>query len=306
MNYTLTNAVDWLRNQGWDPRIHIAANADLVNVFLIVTTRYTVLVDTLLNATTARALLDYAQPYLVTRPLLVINTHADWDHAWGNELFAGPKPLYPAPIIAHHACAARLRGEESRATLAAMQQENAELFANITLTPPTLTFADSLTIDGGDLTLHLVHTPGHTEDHIAIHIPEISTLLPGDAAEYPFPMPDSPQTLPTLRASLHNLAAFEATNALYCHAPLTSGPQLIHDNIAYYDTLERTCRTALTRGISITGLDDAALPAALDCPLTAVAPAQGAWQDLDQADLLERHGEQLRYMWEWLNEEIHA
>ncbi len=103
-----TNQVTWHPNQGWDSRIHIAANGELVNVFVVVTERYVVIVDTLINAITAKALADYAQPYLSGRQLLVVNSHADWDHAWGNQLFAGPNASHPAPIIAHVKCGAAL------------------------------------------------------------------------------------------------------------------------------------------------------------------------------------------------------
>ncbi len=300
MGYTLSNDVEWLPNQGWDARIHVAANANLVNVFMVVTARYVVLVDTLLNATTATALLEHARPYLTGRQLLVVNTHADWDHAWGNQVFAGPTAAYPAPILANVTCAARLRARASQETLGHMRQERADLFDEVILTPPTITFDNTLVIDGGDLTLELLATPGHTPDHLAIYLPEIRTLLPGDAAELPFPMPDTPHDLPQLRASLHRLAAYNAPTVFYCHAPTATGPRLIHHNIAYYDALERACRAARTRGFEPAQVEDADLPAALRCPLDAVAPANGAWDDLDQDDLLERHGEQLRYMWEWL------
>src|SRR3954465_14657942 len=101
MEETYTNKIEWLATQGWDSRIHIAANGDLVNVFILITERYVILVDTLINPVTARALVEHAQPYLPGRQLLVINSHSDWDHAWGNQVFAGANAPYPAPIIAH-------------------------------------------------------------------------------------------------------------------------------------------------------------------------------------------------------------
>ncbi len=62
----------------------------LVDVFIIVSERYVVLVDTLINARTAAELLRIAEPHLAGRQLLALNTHSHWDHAWGNQLFAGP------------------------------------------------------------------------------------------------------------------------------------------------------------------------------------------------------------------------
>ncbi|HZJ49394.1 MAG TPA: MBL fold metallo-hydrolase [Actinomycetota bacterium] len=50
-----------------------------------------------------------------------------------------------------------------------------------------MTFAGPFRIDGGDLRLDLVETPGHTEDHVSVWIPQLRLLLAGDAVEHPFP-----------------------------------------------------------------------------------------------------------------------
>src|SRR5215203_2375645 len=202
MDDTLTNEVAWLPNQGWDARIHIAANGELVNVFLLVTERYVILVDTLLNPVTADKLVDFAKPYLSSRQLLVINSHSDWDHAWGNQLFAGPNALYPAPIIAHEKGRTEIFHSGNLDLLQSAQRERPDIFGHssygdLVITPATVTFSHDLWIDGGDLTLHLFPTPGHRADHIAIYIPEISTLLAGDAAEIPYPIIQRSADLPT-------------------------------------------------------------------------------------------------------------
>jgi glyoxylase-like metal-dependent hydrolase (beta-lactamase superfamily II) len=297
-----TNQVEWLPNEGWDPRIHVAANGDLVNVFVLVTERFVVLVDTLLNPITANTLVEYAQAYLPGRQLLVINSHSDWDHAWGNQLFAGPNAPYPAPIIAHVASTSLYDGPEKVESLRKMQSEQPDIFADVAITKPTLTFHSRFDIDGGDLTLHLFPTPGHTPDHIAIFIPEISTLLAGDAAEIPYPIVYNALDLPVLRASLTAMANLQPQMAFYCHAPPSAGPQLLHDNIAYYDALEAACRSAMERGLTITQLADTELPAALECNFTDVTPTTGAWTSVSPYSRTERHGQQLRLMWAWVEQ----
>jgi glyoxylase-like metal-dependent hydrolase (beta-lactamase superfamily II) len=297
-----TNQVTWLTNQGWDSRIHIAANGDLVNVFVLLTERYVILIDTLINPATANALATFAQLLLPSRQLLVINTHSDWDHAWGNQLFAGPNAPHPAPIIAHVECATQFDSPEAFSTLTQMQKEAPSIFDDVRLTKPTLTFSKHLAIDGGDLTLNLFPTPGHTPDHIAIYIPEISTLLAGDAAEFPYPFACDDTTLPTLRASLAKMAGLNAATALYCHAPPTIGPQLIHDNIAYFDALEAACRAALARGVDPTQIPDQELAAALDCEFTSVAPSTGIWAEVSLNARTAGHAEQLRLMLTWLTQ----
>jgi glyoxylase-like metal-dependent hydrolase (beta-lactamase superfamily II) len=305
MDYTLTNDVTWLPNQGWDERIHIAANGDLVNVFVLVTDRFVILVDTLLNPTATNHLVEFAKPYFASRQLLVINSHSDWDHAWGNQLFAGPHALYPAPIIAHENARTESFHPENLELLQRLRVERpnifgASAFGEIIITPPTLTFSHDLWIDGGDLTLHLFPTPGHSHDHIAIFIPEISTLLAGDAAELPFPMIESSADFPALRSSLHAMANLQADNALYCHAPPTIGPQLLLDNIAYYDAIEATCRAALSSGFNPDIVATADLPAILHCKFATVAPTTGAWEDVSERARTTHHAQQIRFMLAWL------
>ncbi|MCB0068156.1 MAG: hypothetical protein KDD77_13425, partial [Caldilineaceae bacterium] len=75
-----SNQIDLLPNQGWDERILVCRNGRLVQTFIVVTARYVVLVDTLINAATARQMVAFAEPHLAGRTLLVVNTHADYDH----------------------------------------------------------------------------------------------------------------------------------------------------------------------------------------------------------------------------------
>jgi glyoxylase-like metal-dependent hydrolase (beta-lactamase superfamily II) len=292
-----TNDLQLIPNQGWDPRILVCRNDELVDVFVIVTERYVVLVDTLINATTAEKMVAFAQPHLThNRQLFVVNTHADYDHAWGNQLFAGPQARYPAPIIAHRLCAERFRRSDGvPRTLFEMQEEEPTIFGEVRLTPPTLLFEDELWIDGGDLTIHLFATPGHQPDHLSLYLPEIQTLLAGDAAELPYPIVDEGGMV-ALRQSLAKMAALQPQTALYCHAPVSIGPQLLHDNIAYFDGLERRCQSAKARGVNILPEDDAALIQLLACPYEAVTPTGEHWQQVHEAYRTRVHARRLRVM----------
>jgi glyoxylase-like metal-dependent hydrolase (beta-lactamase superfamily II) len=292
-----TNDLQLLPNQGWDPCILVCRNGGLVDVFIIVTERYVVLVDTLINATTAERMVAFAQPYLVdNRQLLVVNTHADYDHAWGNQLFAGPRALHPAPIIARRLCAKRFHQQDDLPQrLREMQAQEPAIFDEVRLTPPTVLFDEQLWIDGGDLTLQLFATPGHTQDQLSLYIPEIQTLLAADAAELPYPIVNE-GGMASLRQSLAKMAALQPTTAFYCHAPVTIGPQLLHDNIAYFDGLERCCRAAHARGIITLPEDDAELIQLLACPFELVTPTGEHWQNVDEAYRTRVHARRLRVM----------
>ncbi len=284
----------------WDPRILICRCAPTVDAFIVVTARYVVLIDTLLNPATAGAMLTLAREHLGSgRTLLVVNTHADWDHCWGNQLFAGPDATTPAPIIATVACGARFRAGGVATTLASQRAAQPERFAAVCLVAPTILFDERLTIDGGDLTLELFRAPGHTDDHLAIFIPEIGTLLAGDAAESPFPFAASAEGLPQLRATLARLALLRPPMTLYCHAPETSGPALLDRNTAYFDRLEAVCRAALARGVPPTLITET------DAEMLGSFPFGEAISGIvvlesQMATYLDGHRAHLRMMLDWL------
>ncbi len=295
-----TDRVDRLPNGGWDPRLLVFANPPLVQVFAVITRRYVVLIDTLINPATAQTMLDHLAPWLSARALLVVNTHADYDHAWGNQLFAGDAPVTSAPIIGHRRCAAEFAAPATTALLAEFRAREPHIFGDVILTPPTVRFDDALTLDGGDLTLELIPTPGHTPDHISVWLPAIGTLLAGDAAELPFPFAAQPADLPAMRASIARLAALQPTAALYCHAPVACGPQLLRDNLAYFDALEGKCREALARGVEPDAVPDDALPGVVDCRYADVTPQTPPWLTVDAATAAQDHARQLRMMLAWL------
>src|SRR5581483_7943869 len=170
-----------LPNGGWDDRIHVfRSRDDEVDTFAVVTARSLIMIDTASVPEVSAGIVELLRPALVGRELLVVNTHADYDHAWGNATFALDGP-FPAPIIGHELARERLLGEDSRKSLTAKTAQDSA-FASVRLVPPTLTFATGLRIHGGDLTLELLPTPGHAEDHVSIWIPELRVLLAGDSA----------------------------------------------------------------------------------------------------------------------------
>jgi glyoxylase-like metal-dependent hydrolase (beta-lactamase superfamily II) len=231
------------RAGSWDPRLHVLRAGDEVDTAVLVTARYFVVVDTMSTPHDARAALALVREHAASRAALVINTHSDDDHAWGNQIYAIPDGDLPAPIIGHALGPARLTSAGARALLAQRQREHPR-FAGIRLTPPNITFPDSLQIDSGDLTLDLVHTPGHTPDHISAWVPELRLLLAGDAAEYPFPHVPDGASLPVLRASLQRMAALQPAMVIPCHGG-TTAPDLLARNAAYFDLVEARARDAL-------------------------------------------------------------
>jgi glyoxylase-like metal-dependent hydrolase (beta-lactamase superfamily II) len=223
-------------SRGWDARVRVFFSRDEVETFVLTTRRYLIVVDTGTTPAVSAAIMEMVKDDLAGRRLLVVNTHADYDHAWGNTTFHDDGP-YPAPIIATRLARERLMGQESRDRLERMRLQD-ETLNEVRLVAPTLTFDGDFQIDGGDRTVQLLATPGHTPDHVSIWIPELKLVLAGDAAEFPFPWIDTPADLPLLRDSLRRLVALEPFMVLPCHGETTT-PDLLTNNLAYFDEMER-------------------------------------------------------------------
>ena len=67
-------------NSGWDSRIQCLKCGDLVRSYLIKTERFLLVYDTLLGPKSGGFLREEALRFADSRPLLVVNSHADWEH----------------------------------------------------------------------------------------------------------------------------------------------------------------------------------------------------------------------------------
>lgn len=163
------------------------------------------------------------------RPTLVVNTHADWDHTWGNAAFPD------TPIIAHRLCRAEMLTKGQR-TLTEKRVKEPERFRDVAIMPPTITFAEFMDIDLGGLTLSVHHLPGHTVDEAVVHLPEAGFLFAGDAAEWPIPTTDEGPLRPWADALRRWAARDDVRAVIPSHGPVGDA-QLLRDNAAYLDAL---------------------------------------------------------------------
>ena len=74
-------------NHGWDSRIKCIKCGDLVRSYLIKTKRFVLVYDTLLGPKSGGFLREQALMFADGTPLVVVNSHADWDHYFGNMMF---------------------------------------------------------------------------------------------------------------------------------------------------------------------------------------------------------------------------
>lgn len=162
------------------------------NAGLICDGEETLLVDTLFDLPSTSTMLKTmhdAVPASRTMRRLV-NTHANGDHTFGNQLVKG------AEIIACRACAEEYAEypPEAAAARAAKWRELGEGgafaheimwsrfdYSGLVSTPPTLIFENRLTLFVGDTRVELTHLgSAHTRGDILVHLPEKKILYTGD------------------------------------------------------------------------------------------------------------------------------
>ena len=85
-----------------------------VDAYIIITDRYLIMLDTMLCPEDVSAMLQSVSTEIIGRSLLCVNSHADWDHIWGNCYFTGE---HSAPIIAHDHCFKRMQSSEAQQEL---------------------------------------------------------------------------------------------------------------------------------------------------------------------------------------------
>jgi glyoxylase-like metal-dependent hydrolase (beta-lactamase superfamily II) len=147
------------------------------------------LVDTLFDLDLTRAMLDAMAPITAADPIAtLVNTHANGDHCYGNQLVTG------AEVIASAASAAEMESLPP-STLAMMTSldlgDAANRYVKAAFGPfrfddiepphPDRTFTGRLDLDvaGERVELHEVG-PAHTAGDVLVHLPERSAVFTGD------------------------------------------------------------------------------------------------------------------------------
>lgn len=164
----------------------------LNNAGLVAGADKVMLVDTLYDLPRTKAMLtamSAADPRAEAVDI-VVNTHVNGDHCFGNQLLTG------AEIIATDACAAEFATEtppelmqaliEQAPAMGALGKFFSEAFGRfqyegITLTPPTRTFTGELTLDLGGRQVVLIEVgPCHTRGDAMAWVPDAKVLFAGD------------------------------------------------------------------------------------------------------------------------------
>jgi glyoxylase-like metal-dependent hydrolase (beta-lactamase superfamily II) len=155
-----------------------------LNVGLVLGDGACLVVDTHGSTADGRELAEAVR--LVTAdPWVVVDTHAHFDHSFGNAAFR------PAQIWGHRRCAENLRvyGEVQRQVIAAAarragQPETAERLEATEIDPPDELVDDVVSLTVGGRPVHLRHLGrGHTDNDVVAVVADAAVLFAGDLVE---------------------------------------------------------------------------------------------------------------------------
>lgn len=167
-------------------------------------------------------------PLLGNRGLVIVYSHADWDHVWGTSGL----PYEEAAILGHRACLERFSADVPR-TLREKQEAEPGKWDSVRLIAPNRVFDRETVVDLGSITLSLHHLPGHTRDSIVGFIPERGVLLMGDAAETPFPVVPADSPMATWAAELERWERTSRVRTVVpAHGPI-GDTAILRSNIDY-------------------------------------------------------------------------
>jgi glyoxylase-like metal-dependent hydrolase (beta-lactamase superfamily II) len=158
-----------------------------VNCTLIVGDEVAAVVDTLATQRQARELID-ALRRVTHLPLTVINTHAHFDHCFGNALLAQESPSLS--IWGHQSTMEALRDHGALVRRVAYDEalalapDIADDVLAATLLAPDRAVQTISTMDIGHRIIELHHFGrAHTEGDIVVNIPDASVVVAGDLVE---------------------------------------------------------------------------------------------------------------------------
>lgn len=158
-------------------------------------------------------------------PLVVFNTHADWDHVWGNCAFPD------AELVAHQETR-RILETEGAESLATMGQY---CHGEVTVVPPRKTFRERFEYPEDGVKLEFL--PGHTEDSSVFYHQPSGVLFVGDLVEDPIPWLGWPD-LARYQSSLQRLLDYGAKIIVSSHSAVV-GTDLVMSNLAYLQAMQQ-------------------------------------------------------------------
>jgi cyclase len=197
------------------------------NAFLINGDEHIFLCDTFLGMGPMEEIKKHLKVNKIgSKPVIVFNSHADFDHYWGNGSFKS------SIILSHELCRMRIERESEEALVSSQEYKQ----GIVEILPPNTVFSERLLfVDEG---VEFYYTPGHTLDSASCFDHRDRVLFVGDNVESPLPHVNelnSKQYTATLEEYLNR----NATTIASGHDDLMLNDALIRRNLEYVRNFQK-------------------------------------------------------------------
>ncbi len=209
---------------------------------VVLTPRVAIVVDTLTGPAEIAPVAEFVASEAGERRVVVVNTHHHWDHVFGNAAFAGED------IVAQRGCPRLIQAELQGG------DESLRLPPSEGVPLPNVTFGDRLSYSDDGGAVHLIHTPGHSEDSIVVFLTESRLLLGGDTVEWPLPNFGQRDGRDDWVRTLRQLKQLPADLVVPAHGP-AMGKQIIDANELYVTGVYEAVAAAKASGAARGELD---------------------------------------------------
>jgi len=162
--------------------IYVRLHENLTNAGIIIGDEGVLIIDSLRMPSFAKDLISDIK-LITDKPIkYVIDTHAHWDHSWGNQEF----PY--ATIIGHQNCYVEMMdhqwNEQWRSKIVTGNDPWAKEAKIVNITPPNLTFDNSMSLYIGGRQIELIYFgKAHTSGDVFIHVPDEKLVFTGDVIQ---------------------------------------------------------------------------------------------------------------------------
>lgn len=145
------------------------------SVYLINSDNYIFLCDTHLGTNSMEFIKKYINDFIKEKPIIIFNSHSDYDHIWGNCAFE--KKI----IISHTKCREIIIEKGMNVLKNYENYKNGEVILKL----PNLTFDNKIIFE--DDNIEFFYTPGHTIDSASCFDKKDMVIFSGDLFEDPIP-----------------------------------------------------------------------------------------------------------------------